>query len=328
MKSIWLLIFSLPLLAVDGTVVNQTTGKPQAGVTVTMVKLGQGMETVGSTSTDAQGKFSFAQQVEGPRLLQAQYQGVNYNRMLPPNVPGKDIALEVYESSKQPGDAKVSNHMILLEADGKQINVTETIFYNNTGKTTYNNPGHGTVKFYLPPETNGEAKVQVTAPNGMPIARPAEKTSQANVYAINYPVKPGETRFDLSYALPGDHFKSRILHSPEKTHLVAPKGLTLQSPDLTSVGSEPTTQAQIFDLKSPAYDVAINGTGVLRAADNQAASQQEDQAPAIQEVLPKVYDRLYWVLGLSLAILAVGFVLMLSHQQQQQQQPATKGKRA
>ena len=309
------LMAALPLLAIDGTIINQTTGKPQPGVTVTVIKLGQGMETVGSATSDAQGKFVFAQEVEGPKLLQASYQGVNYNRVLPPQMPVKDVTVTVYEASKQPGDAKVSNHMILLETDGKQINITETVFYNNTGKTTFNDPARGTVKIYLPPETKGEAKVQVTAPQGMPIQRTPEKTSQANVYAVNYPVKPGETRFDFNYSLPGDHFKSKILHGPGSTHLVAPKGLTLTSSDLTSAGTEPTTQAQIFDLKTADYDVTLSGSGVLRGPENAAAQQPEqEQAPPIKEVLPKVYDRLYWILGIAFAILAVGFVLLFGQQ--------------
>lgn len=321
---------ALPLLAIDGVVTNGTTGKPQAGVTVTIIKIGQGMETIGSVTTDAQGKFNFPQEVEGPRLLQAQYQGANYNRMLPPTMPGKDVQLEVFDSSKQPGDAKVANHMILLETDGKQTNVTETVFYNNTGKITFNDPAHGTAKIYLPPETNGEARVQVTAPNGMPIQRPAEKTSQPNVYSVNYPIKPGETRFDFNYTVPGTHFASRVLHQEGALHLVAPKGVTVKGTDVVPAGTEPTTQAQIFNVKGLQYDLTLEGSGALRGASDAASGggaaddQQQQQGPPIQEVMPKVYDKLYWILGLALGILALGFMLLFG----QQQQSESKGKSA
>jgi len=45
---------------ITGTVTNGTTGKPSAGDEVTLLSLSQGMQEVGSTKTDALGKFSMA----------------------------------------------------------------------------------------------------------------------------------------------------------------------------------------------------------------------------------------------------------------------------
>src|ERR1017187_10432020 len=65
-----LLLLVVPLLAaVDGTVVNKTTGQPQSGATVTLYKLGQaGMESVESVKSGAQGKFHIDQTPQGPHL--------------------------------------------------------------------------------------------------------------------------------------------------------------------------------------------------------------------------------------------------------------------
>ena len=44
--------------AIDGTVTNRTTGKPQAGATVTLFKITQnGPESLESVKSDAAGKF-------------------------------------------------------------------------------------------------------------------------------------------------------------------------------------------------------------------------------------------------------------------------------
>ena len=60
--------------AVDGTVVNKSTGRPQAGVTVSLTKLGQGgMSPAGSVTTDAQGKFAFESAAPDMHLIQAVY---------------------------------------------------------------------------------------------------------------------------------------------------------------------------------------------------------------------------------------------------------------
>ncbi len=35
----------------------------------------------------------------------------------------------------------------------------------------------------------------------MPLPRPAEKTEENDVFKINFPIKPGETEFEITYVL-------------------------------------------------------------------------------------------------------------------------------
>ena len=124
------------LAAVDGTVTNQTTGKPQAGATVTLIKLGGGMETVASAKSDAGGKFSIAQELQPgtPYLVQTLYEGVTYNKAIPPGSPAAGLNVDVFDASPKKGDAKVAQHMILLEPSGTDLAVNESVVYTNTGK--------------------------------------------------------------------------------------------------------------------------------------------------------------------------------------------------
>ena len=73
-----LILATLPALAaVNGTVINRTTGKPQAGATVGLNKLGQnGIELIDQAKSDAQGNFSIDQQLQGPHLIRTAYDGV------------------------------------------------------------------------------------------------------------------------------------------------------------------------------------------------------------------------------------------------------------
>src|SRR5438128_1115521 len=84
--------------AVEGVVTNQTTGKAQASVEVSLVKLGEGMDTVGTVKSDAEGKFRFDKDVDpaSPYLVQTVHQGVNYNKVLPPGARTTAISLNVY----------------------------------------------------------------------------------------------------------------------------------------------------------------------------------------------------------------------------------------
>ena len=99
-----LLLCAPAMAAVTGTVVNGTTGQPQAGATVGLYSLGQdGLDLVEQSKSDDLGRFTINQEVQGPHMIRATLDAVTYNLMLPPGSPATNLTLEVYNSSKQPG---------------------------------------------------------------------------------------------------------------------------------------------------------------------------------------------------------------------------------
>lgn len=300
--------------AVEGTVTNRTTGKPQPGTMVMLFKLGQttGPEMLASTKSDNQGKFSFPRDVAGgPHLVEAAYGGVTYNAMLPPGMPANNVQLDVYDSSTKPGTAKITQHIVLLEPAGSQLAVSETFFLNNAGNVTWHNPESGTLRFFVPGAGKDSLRIMATAPQGMPVQRAAEPARQAGVYKLNFPIKPGETRIDVTYAMaftaPGP-FSGRTLAEGVPTRIVVPNGVTLTGEGLTSLGNEPSTQAAIFEARAQAFQVNIEGAGALRAAASEDAG--DEGGPSMQEILPRVYDRLALVLAPALLALGLGFILL------------------
>src|SRR4051794_8747725 len=229
--------------AVEGTVQNQTTGKPQAGDSVTLIELGSGMNTVGSVRSDAEGKFSlnFDLKPGTPYLIQGLHQGVTYNRMLPPGSPSTGISVDVYDAAPKVPSAKVSQDMILLEPTAGKLEVNETVIYTNDGKTTLHSP-EGSLKIQTPPSVTSAPRMRITAPQGMPITREPEKGKEPNTWVVQYPIKPGETRIDFNYSVPAGKnptFQGKILHGGGPVRFVAPPGVKLESPALTDLGPEP-----------------------------------------------------------------------------------------
>jgi hypothetical protein len=304
---------SLAFGAIDGKVVNQTNGKPQPGATVTLYKLGQaGPEQIESVKSGADGKFHITQDVQGPgpRLLQAAYDDVTYNRILPPGSQSNDVTVEVYNSSKQPGAAKVAQHMVLVEPVRGQLIVSESYIFRNDGKMSYNDVDGGTLRFYLPPSANGAVKVEATAPQGMPIPQAADKTSTPHVYKLAFPIKPGETRIDIAYNLPFNApgtFEGKILYKGGPTRLVAPNGVTIKGDNIQPIGQEPRTQASIYDVKGSDFKVEISGAGSLRQAED---TSDDSSGPTFEQIPPKVYGNMKWILVLAFAILTLGFILL------------------
>ena len=310
-----------PLLAaIDGTVINKTTGKPQPGVALTLVKPGQGgMRTLGTAVSDANGRFVFQKDEPGggPQLLQANYGGINYNKLLTPNIPTSGVELPVYEATAAPEVARIAQHMLVLEPTASQISVNETVILQNNSSQTFKNDSTGELQFYLPPAANGQVRVNAQSSQGMPLPRPAEKTKKANIFRVDFPIKPGETEFQIAYVLPVGApftFRGQVVNLagmiPSPLRLVAPSGVTLAGADIQQLGVEPSTQAAIFNVvKDGAFSFDISGTGTLHnTADN--AGPAEDESPQVTEGNPAIYTHRNVLLTLTFCVLAVGLLIL------------------
>ena len=320
-RSALLLLTAVAVRAsIDGTVINGSTGKPQPGVSITLVKPGQqGMQTIGTTTSDAAGHFVFEkdQPGGGPQLLQASYSGVNYNKLMTPNIPTSNVELQVFEATKSAAVARVAQHMMLIEPTTSSIAVSENVIVQNDSTSTYSNPQVGSLRFYLPPAANGQVKVQVQGPQGMPLPRAAERTETEGIYKVDYAIKPGETQFEVDYVLPagspltyrGEVVTVKGMPASGPLRLIAPNGVTVAGKDLQNVGTEPKTRATIYNvIASDFFTAEISGIGSLRGPET--TQQDQGDSPPVTDGQPQVYRHMWWLLGLALAILSVGLAYL------------------
>ena len=306
--------------AIDGTVINKTTGQAAPGVSINLVKPGQGgMKTLGTMVSDAAGYFKFEKDEPGggPQLLQATFEGVLYTKLLTPASPTSGVEFDVFGSTKSPAAAQVSQQFMVIEPDASKIAVGETVIFQNTSTTTFNNPQTGSFRFYLPRAANGQVRVQVQTAQGMPLPRAAEKTEEADVFKVSYPIKPGETQFEINYVIPAGApftFRGRVVDIKGLTmgplRLIAPSGVTLTGKDIQSVGVEPKTQAGIYTVLAPSFSFDIAGSGTLHPETDQAAATPDTDSPSVVQGTPKIYQHLPWLVAIALGILAVGLVVL------------------
>ena len=320
----WTVIAALsatPLFAeISGTVTNGTSGKPQAGVTVTLVHPGEnGMESVATVKSGADGSFSIDKPLPPPpALLQAEYQGVQYNLFLQPGAPAIGLKLNVFEPTSQASSSITEQHLLVLEPQPDGLHVEETFLVQNNGTTTLLDPVH----LYLPKEAAAGAKVTVEVERSMPVTRTPEKTSQADVYKVGYPAKPGQTVYEITYALPpASKFSGRVL-GQGSTLLVTPSTVTLTGDALKDDGikslGQGGTEAHVYEVQAKAgaaYEIGIEGTGVINTQAGNGGgeaqpSEEEGGPPKEKAGNPRLYQRLPLVLGLAFGILALGGTLL------------------
>ncbi|MGD0413924.1 MAG: hypothetical protein ABSA80_01085 [Terriglobales bacterium] len=273
-----------------GTVTNGTTNKPAAGDEVILINLANGMDVAGSTKADSNGKFSFKVTVPGPHLIRAVHQGVNYHQMAPPGVNTADI--NVYDVATKVADLSVTADVIRFQADSGTMQGIRLFVVNNTSSPAKTQMNDHNFEFYLPPGAKVE-QLQARAPNGQPIPAEAVPQAEKNRYAIAFPLRPGETQFQVEFTLP---YSGEIKIDPKPLYpaahlvIVLPKTMQFKAANPPSYQSmqDPSqgdSNVEVAQQTKPSQPLAftLKGNGVITESPGETASgaaQQQDQQQA------------------------------------------------
>ena len=270
--------------ALGGTVTNATTGKPAAGEDVALLSLSQGMQEAARSKTDAQGKFSFSFESNGtPHLVRVTHDGVNYFPKSGPvgsNVSTVDIT--VYDVAKNlPVSTAVS--VMRVQSDSGALQVMQLLAVKNDStppRTLNTDRGYA---FSLPEGAQIDEAV-AQAPNGMPVSSmPLPDDKQKGIYYFAFPLRPGETRFQIAYHLPYSGeltFTPKIFSDMQHFVVMMPKSMTFEAknPAAFSQINDPQGGDALVEVSTQAKAGAdlsfrVRGTGLLRGRGEQAPAQ-------------------------------------------------------
>jgi hypothetical protein len=305
-----------------GTVKNGTTGKPAAGDDVILLNLAQGMEEAARTKTDANGKFSFQAPPDGnPHLIRVVHQGVTYHKMAPPGTTS--VEAEVYDVLKKIEGLTVTADVMRFETDGNNLKVVRLFAVDNNSNPPKTQMNDHNFEFYLPEGALIDQAMARTA-NGQPINATAVPQADKNRYAFVFPLRPGETQFQIAYHLqysgeaklnpkslyPVDHFVAML---PKSMKFSGPAPFqSMQDPDQSDAQVEVVSNAQ----PSQNLMFTISGSGVLPAKAEGGASSVGGQTTADNRPggglgppidAPDPLEKYRWyILGGFGAVLAVG----------------------
>jgi hypothetical protein len=285
-----LLIASMTASAatLGGTVTNATTGKPAAGEEVVLLSLSQGMQEAARSKTDAQGKFSFSFESNGtPHMVRVTHDGVNY---FPPSGPvGPNVStvdLTVYDVAKNlPVSTTVS--VMRVQSDSGALQVMQLLAVKNDStppRTLNTERGYA---FSLPEGAQIDEAV-AQAPNGMPVSSmPVPDDKQKGIYYFAFPLRPGETRFQIAYHLPysGEMtFTPKISSDMQHFVVMMPKSMTFEAknPAAFSPMNDPQGGGALVEVSTQAkagsdLSFRVKGTGLLKDETEQTPAQGNAQ---------------------------------------------------
>jgi hypothetical protein len=182
-----------------GTLKNGTTGKSAVGDEVVLIKLAQGMEEGARTKADASGHFSFNLPDAGPHLIRAIHQGVTYHRMAPPGVNSVEVL--VYDVSKKTDGVSVTADVMRFQAQGNELQGIRLFAVDNNSSPPRTQMGDEHFEFFLPEGAQIDQAMAMTA-GGQPIKSAPVPEKEKNCYGFVFPLRPGETQFQVVFHLP------------------------------------------------------------------------------------------------------------------------------
>ncbi len=268
---------------------NKTTGRPDAGDTVALLSLANGMQDVASTKTDAQGHYSLQVPDSDMHLVRVDHEKATYYAPVPPGTTHVDVT--VYDVAAKVAGVKTEDDVYQVQTDPQGLHVIESFFVDNNSTPPRTQFSARAYEFTLPAGAQIDGG-QAAGPQGMPISSTPVPVGAKGHYAFIFPIRPGETRFAVSYSLPYSGkftFTPQELMRTDNLAIMLPNSMTFTpaASGLFEPVHDQSVPAQTFVAKNiaPGQTVSftVSGSGAMpRSMQDQSSGQSTAAAQDAQ----------------------------------------------
>ena len=286
-------VFTLPLAAlaaapITGTVTNKTNNKPSAGDAVVLIRLAQGMQESTRTTTDAHGHYTLEVPDDGLHLVRVTHDKANYFQPAPAGT--QTVDLDVYNAAPQVKGVSTEAVVMRLQTDasGTNVKIVENFFVKNDSSPPMTQFSNEPFDFHLPDGAVVEGSA-AEAPNGMPVSAAPVPLPEKGLYTFLFPIRPGETRFQVSYHIPYSgklDIDPRVTGATDTIAIMMPKSMSFTPvAGATYSAVNDDVNAQTFVARNVAVGqpmgFTLAGKGELpRDSQNQGDAGQAGQGAA------------------------------------------------
>jgi hypothetical protein len=272
---------------ITGSVRNESRGEPAAGDDVMLARLDTGMQEEARAKTDSRGAFTLnVQYPDKPYLVRVFHQGVSYDQRAS---AGQAFSIQVFDTATHVQGITGTIEILRTGTVGNLLHVSDMVEIKNESSPPLTQAGERTFEVYLPANAKissvlaagpGEMSVMISA---------APVSSEPGHYAVNFPLRPGATKFAFNYDLSyRGHaaFQTRHEYPLQQMAVMIPPTMKFSSRSpafkILPVGnSRYQVQAanQLRAGEGPGFEVS--GTGALPPLGDQAKPQTRSQSPAV-----------------------------------------------
>lgn len=255
--------------SVTGTVTNKTNNKPSGNDDVVLLQLAQGMQELARTKTDSRGRFTIEVPGQGLHLLRVTHDKANYFQ---PVQPGTDtVNIDVYSAAAQVTGVTLDADVMRIEtnAAANSLRVVEHFFVKNNSSPAKTLMSDHPFELFLPAGATLEGSA-AKSPGGMAVQQGLVPETEPNKFTILFPIRPGETEFQVTYQIPyssekGYTFQPRPVMATDNLVLMLPKAMSYkpgQSAPYAPVGDEEVgAQTYVARNAQPSQPLSFTLTG-------------------------------------------------------------------
>lgn len=277
--------------AITGVVRNQTSGRLAAGDEVILLRLdqtslNQGMPEEARTRTDSQGAFTIkVRYPDAPHLVRVLHQGVNYDQRAS---PGMALSIDVFDAVSKVQGVTSSIEIIRIGTAGNRLHVSDMVEIKNDSSPPLTLAGEHTFEAYLPAHAKIDSVLAAGPGKVAVLISAAPVDGEPGHYAVNFPLRPGATKFAFNYDLPYDGratFRPKSMYPQQQLAVMIPPTMkfTSRSPAFQVLGTgndhyQVEAANHVKAGEGPEFE--ISGVGALPALPAQTQSPQKPQVSA------------------------------------------------
>ena len=282
---------------ITGSVRDQSRGEPAAGDEVILLRLDGGMQEEARAKTDSQGAFNLnVQYPHKPYLVRVFHQGVSYDQQAS---AGQVLSIQVFDAATHVSGITGTIEILRTGTVGNLLHVSDMVEIENESSPPLTQAGERTFEVYLPAKAKIDS-VLAAGPREMGVMISAAPVpGELGHYVVNFPLRPGATKFAFNYDLPyRGHaaFQTRHAYPLKQMAVMIPPTMKFSSRSpafkILPVGnSRYQVQAANHLLAGDGPGFEVSGTGALPSLGDQAKSQARSQSPAVPNGVESVPDR-------------------------------------
>jgi hypothetical protein len=272
---------------ISGSAHNQTRGQPAAGDDVILLRLHQGMQEEARAKTDARGAFSLPVQFPAKSyLVRVIHQGVNYDQRAS---SGDALSIEVFDTAPRVEGVAGSIEILRTGTNGNLLHVSDMIEIRNQSRPPVTQAGDRTFDVYLPANAKIDSVLAAGPGNIAVLISAVPLPGDPGHYAVNFPLRPGATKFAFNYDLPYDghvSFQTKHAYPLQQLVVMIPPSMKFssRSPDfqLLETGNSNYQFQAVNHLnagKGPAFEVFERGALPPLAAQPKSISRSQSPPP-------------------------------------------------
>lgn len=264
---------------ITGSVRNQSRSKPAAGDEVILVRVDREMKEEARAKTDAQGAFTLTvQHPDRQYLVRLVHQGVSYDQ---PASSGQALSIQVFDAAMHVHGITGTIEILRTGTIGNLLHVSDLVEIENESSPSLTQAGERTFEMYLPANAKIDSVLAAGPGKIGAIISATSVPGEPGHYTVNFPLRPGATRFAFNYDLPYDGhavFQTRHSYPFQQLAVMLPPTMKFSSRSLAfkilATGNnnyQVQAASQLSAGEGPVFEVS--GKGALPPLGDQAKSQ-------------------------------------------------------